>query len=260
MSSVQDSLAGKRTPWRCFGWVPYRSSASTRPTLQTEESVPEYTASVSVPVPERTGRIGPVQRLRQKPGRPGFEKSDGTIRSLYNYICTPARNMFTKNLQKLCLISKAEDPFQTSDIKIDMINCCKRDSACIQRNLYFLVDRCSMVVRTRPGLRNKQVVRTDQVCLKLNTSSSSVFLMNEALWNKLFKAEQEMVTIAQGSLRLVPGGNRQTDCREQGLSRRKGHHLYAVYRQTGVARFRKGLYEICIQCETDFISTIQSYK
>ena len=53
-----------------------------------------------------------------------IDASGGEIRSLYNYICTPARNMFTKTqVSSLSDFAKLKIRSETSQIKIDMINC-----------------------------------------------------------------------------------------------------------------------------------------
>ena len=124
-----------------------------------------------------------------------LEKSDGTIRSLYNYICTPARNMFTKKpANTLPDFKKLKIRSETSDIKIDMINCWASATPLAFSEIYTslstgVLDGCE---NTLSGLRNnkwyeqiKYVLETEHVV------GSSVFLMNEALWDKLTKAEQE---------------------------------------------------------------------
>ena len=57
-------------------------------------------------------------------GEKVYEKSGGEIRSLFHYICTPARNMLTKvECKSLADFAKLKIRSETSDIKIDMINC-----------------------------------------------------------------------------------------------------------------------------------------
>ncbi len=195
-----------------------------------------------------------------------LEKSDGTIRSLYNYICTPARNMFTKKpANTLPDFKKLKIRSETSDIKIDMINCWASATPLAFSEIYTalstgVLDGCE---NTLSGMRNnnwyeqvKYILETEHVV------GSSVFLMNEALWNKLTKAEQEMVTaslkeacdwfqaetekqIAENKAFLIGKGVTFTPCtdKQAWLDSCKG--LYAKYASN---------------VRPDFISTIQSYK
>lgn len=127
-----------------------------------------------------------------------LEKSDGTIRSLYNYICTPARNMLTKTECKSLEDFKAlKVRSETSDIKIDMINCWASATPLAMSEIYTglstgVLDGCE---NTYAGMKNnnwyeqaKYVYETEHVI------GSSVILVSEAVWQELSESEQQIIT------------------------------------------------------------------
>ena len=231
-------------------------------------SIPEYTA-LGLPFLLQSVQGG-LDFLYSDYGRSlgdlVLEKSDGTIRSLYNYICTPARNMFTKTQAKTLPDFKGlKIRSETSNIKIDMINCWANATPLAMSEIYTalstgVLDGCE---NTLSGLRNnnwyeqvKYVLETEHVV------GSSVFLINEALWNKLTAAEQQMMTaslkeacdwfqaetdkqIAENKAFLTSKGVVFTPCTDKQAWLDSCTALYAKYASN---------------VKPDFVSTIQSYK
>ena len=231
-------------------------------------SIPEYTA-LGLPFLLQSVQGG-LDFLYSDSGRSlgdlVLEKSDGTIRSLYNYICTPARNMLTKTQAKTLPDFKGlKIRSETSNIKIDMINCWANATPLAMSEIYTslstgVLDGCE---NTLSGLRNnnwyeqvKYVLETEHVV------GSSVFLINEALWNKLTAAEQQMMTaslkeacdwfqaetdkqIAENKAFLTSKGVVFTPCTDKQAWLDSCTALYAKYASN---------------VKPDFVSTIQSYK
>lgn len=126
-----------------------------------------------------------------------LEASGGEIRSLYNYICTPGRNMFTKiPVSSLADFAKLKIRSETSDIKIDMINCWASATPLAMSEIYTslstgVLDGCE---NTMAGLYDnawyeqvKYVYETEHVV------GSSLFLISEKTWQKLTAEEQTMM-------------------------------------------------------------------
>lgn len=193
-------------------------------------------------------------------------KSNGQIRSLYNYICTPARNMFTKTkCTSLADFTKLKVRSETSQIKIDMINCWASATPLAMSEIYTslstgVLDGCE---NTFAGLKNnswyeqvKYVYETEHVV------GSSVILVSEAVWQQLSAEEQEIITKSMKEACdwfqqktdedqkpiiefLKQQGVVITPCTDKQAWLDSCAPLYAKY-ATGV--------------RADFISTIQSYK
>ncbi len=195
-----------------------------------------------------------------------YEKSGGTIRSLYHYICTPARNMLTKvKCTSLEDFKKLKIRSETSDIKIDMINCWASATPLAMSEIYTslssgVLDGCE---NTFAGMKNnnwyeqaKYVYQTEHVI------GSSVILVSEAVWQQLSESER---TIIDESMKeacewfqqktiedqepiiqfLKDAGVEITPCTDKEAWIASCAPLYAKY-AASVAE--------------DFISTIQSYK
>lgn len=126
-----------------------------------------------------------------------LEASGGEVRSLYNYILTPARNMFTKTeVNSLEDFAKLKIRSETSDIKIDMINCWASATPLAMSEIYTslstgILDGCE---NTIAGLYDnawyeqvKYVYETEHVI------GVSLFLISEATWQKLTADEQVMM-------------------------------------------------------------------
>ena len=136
----------------------------------------------------------------RKLGDKVYEASNGEIRSLYNYICTPARNMFTKTLcTSLADFKKLKIRSETSDIKIDMINCWASATPLAMSEIYTslstgVLDGCE---NTLSGLRNnnwyeqvKYVYETEHVI------GTSVILVSEKVWQQFSEAEKQIISEA----------------------------------------------------------------
>jgi len=195
-----------------------------------------------------------------------IEKSNGEIRGLANYICTPARNMFTKTkCTSLADFKTLKVRSETSDIKIDMINCWASATPLAMSEIYQslstgVLDGCE---NTLSGMKNnkwyeqvKYVYETEHVV------GSSVILVSEKIWKELSAEEQEIVKtalknacdwfqtetdkqISENKKFLTEQGVEFTACTDKQAWLDSCKDLYAKY-ATGVA--------------SDFISTIQSYK
>lgn len=126
-----------------------------------------------------------------------LEKSGNTIRSLYHYICTPARNMLTKTeCKSLEDFAKLKVRSETSDIKIDMINCWASATPLAMSEIYTglstgVLDGCE---NTYAGMKNnnwyeqaKYVYETEHVI------GSSVILVSEAVWQELSETERAII-------------------------------------------------------------------
>ena len=126
-----------------------------------------------------------------------IDASGGEIRSLYNYICTPARNMFTKTqVSSLADFAKLKIRSETSQIKIDMINCWASATPLAMSEIYTslstgVLDGCE---NTLSGYYDnawyeqaKFVYETEHVV------GCSLFLISEKTWEKLTADEQAMM-------------------------------------------------------------------
>ncbi len=194
-----------------------------------------------------------------------YEASNGEIRSLYHYICTPARNMFTKTLcTSLGDFKKLKIRSETSDIKIDMINCWASATPLAFSEIYTslstgVLDGCE---NTLSGMRNnnwyeqvKYVYETEHVI------GTSVILVSEKVWEQLSEEERQIIDesmkeacvwfqaetekqIAENKAFLVEKGVTFTPCTDKQAWIDACAPLYAKY-ASGVQ---------------DFIKSIQSYK
>lgn len=195
-----------------------------------------------------------------------LEKSEGTIRSLYNYICTPARNMLTKvQCNSLEDFKTLKIRSETSDIKIDMINCWASATPLQFSDIYTslstgVIDGCE---NTYAGMLNnnwyeqaKYVYETEHVI------GTSVILVSEMVWQELSEAEQEIVMESMKEAcewfqaktaedqegikaKLIENGVTITPCADKQAWLDSCTELYAKY-ASDVAE--------------DFIATIQSFK
>ena len=195
-----------------------------------------------------------------------LEKSEGTIRSLYNYICTPARNMLTKvQCNSLEDFKTLKIRSETSDIKIDMINCWASATPLAMSEIYTglstgVLDGCE---NTYAGMLNnnwyeqaKYVYETEHVI------GTSVILVSEMVWQELSPAEQEIVSESMKEAcawfqqktaedqegikaKLIENGVTITPCTDKQAWLDSCTELYAKY-ASDVAE--------------DFIATIQSFK
>ena len=195
-----------------------------------------------------------------------IEKSNGEIRGLANYICTPARDMFTKvECTSLADFKNLKVRSETSDIKIDMINCWASATPLAMSEIYSslstgVLDGCE---NTLSGMKNnnwyescKYVLETEHVV------GSSVILVSEKIWKELSEEEQGIVMtalknacdwfqvetdkqIAENKTFLEGQGVKFTACTDKQAWLDSCNDLYAKY---------------AADVASDFISTIQSYK
>ncbi len=195
-----------------------------------------------------------------------LEKSDGTIRSLYNYICTPARNMLTKvECKSLGDFKKLKVRSETSDIKIDMINCWASATPLAMSEIYTglstgVLDGCE---NTYAGMKNnnwyeqaKYVYETEHVI------GSSVILVSEQIWQQLSESERQIISDSMKEACdwfqkrtdedqqkiidfLTSNGVKITKCTDKQAWLDSCNALYAKY---------------AAEVAPDFVKTIQSYK
>lgn len=195
-----------------------------------------------------------------------YEKSDGQVRSLYNYICTPARNIFTKTLcTSLGDFKKLKIRSETSQIKIDMINCWASATPLAMSEIYTslstgVLDGCE---NTYAGLKNnnwyeqvKYVYETEHVV------GSSVILVSEAIWKQLSESEQEIIST---SLKEACNWFQKKTEEDQEIIktflREKGVTITPCKDKQAWLDSCTGLYaKYAANVAPDFISTIQSYK
>lgn len=129
-----------------------------------------------------------------------LEASGGEVRSLYNYICTPARNMFTKTpVSSLADFSKLKIRSETSEIKIDMINCWASATPLAMSEIYTslstgVLDGCE---NTIAGYKdNAWYEQAPYVYETEHVVGCSLFLISEQTWQKLTEEEQVMMVEA----------------------------------------------------------------
>ena len=129
-----------------------------------------------------------------------LEASGGEIRSMYNYLVTPPRNMFTKSqVSSLADFAKLKIRSETSDIKIDMINCWASATPLAMSEIYTslstgVLDGCE---NTLSGYYDnawyeqaKYVYETEHVI------NCNLLLVSEKTWQKLTADEQTMLVEA----------------------------------------------------------------
>lgn len=195
-----------------------------------------------------------------------YEKSDGTIRSLYNYICTPARNMFTKEkCTSLADFKKLKIRSETSDIKIDMINCWASATPLAMSEIYSslstgVLDGCE---NTLASLRNnnwyeqvKYVLETEHVV------NANVYLVSEVIWQQL--TEEERVIIQESMKEACDWFQAETEkqvLKDREFLESKGVVFTECTDRQDWIDACSSLYEkYASNVRADFISTIQSYK
>lgn len=129
-----------------------------------------------------------------------IEKSGGEVRSLYNYILTPARNMYTKvEATKLEDFAKLKIRSETSEIKIDMINSWASATPLAMSEIYTslstgVLDGCE---NTITGYKdNAWYEEAPYVYLTEHVVGVSVFMIAEKTWQKLTADEQVMMVEA----------------------------------------------------------------
>jgi len=129
-----------------------------------------------------------------------IEKSGGEVRALYNYILTPARNMYT-NVEATCLadFAKLKIRSETSEIKIDMINSWASATPLAMSEIYTslstgVLDGCE---NTITGYKdNAWYEEAPYVYLTEHVIGVSVFMISEKTWQKLTADEQVMMVEA----------------------------------------------------------------
>lgn len=129
-----------------------------------------------------------------------IEKSNGEVRALYNYILTPARNMYT-NVEATCLedFAKLKIRSETSEIKIDMINSWASATPLAMSEIYTslstgVLDGCE---NTITGYKdNAWYEEAPYVYLTEHVIGVSVFMISEKTWQKLTADEQVMMVEA----------------------------------------------------------------
>lgn len=129
-----------------------------------------------------------------------IEKSDGEVRALYNYILTPARNMYTNvEATSLADFAKLKIRSETSEIKIDMINSWASATPLAMSEIYTslstgVLDGCE---NTITGYKdNAWYEEAPYVYLTEHVIGVSVFMIAEKTWQKLTAEEQVMMVEA----------------------------------------------------------------
>ena len=199
-------------------------------------------------------------------GEKVYEKSDGEIRSLFHYICTPARNMLTKvECKSLADFAKLKIRSETSDIKIDMINCWASATPLAMSEIYTslssgVLDGCE---NTYAGMKNnnwyeqaKYVYETEHVI------GSSVILVSEAVWQQL--SEEERVIVDEAMKEACAWFQAKTVEDQQPIIQALKDAGVVITPCTDKQAWIDscaGLYaKYAANVAPDFISTIQSYK
>ena len=195
-----------------------------------------------------------------------YEKSDGKIRSLYNYICTPGRNMFTKTLcTSLGDFKKLKIRSETSDIKIDMINCWASATPLAMSEIYTslstgVLDGCE---NTFAGLKNNNWYEQVKYVYQMeHVIGSSVILVSEAVWSKLSAEEQEIVMTSMKD--ACDWFQKQTEEDQQPiiefLEAQGVVFTPCTDKQAWLDSCSKLYKKYAANVAPDFIETIQSYK
>lgn len=231
-------------------------------------SIPEYTA-LGLPFLIQSVQGGLnflYSDYGRKLGDQILDKSNGQIRSLYQYICTPARNMFSKTLcTSLKDFKKLKVRSETSEIKIDMINCWASATPLAMSEIYTslstgVLDGCE---NTYAGLKNnnwyeqvKYVYETEHVV------GASVILVSESVWKQLSESEKEIVSTSLKE--ACTWFQQKTDEDQEVIKtflREQGVTITPCTDKQAWLDSCKGLYaKYAASVAPDFISTIQSYK
>ena len=199
-------------------------------------------------------------------GEKVYEKSGGEIRSLFHYICTPARNMLTKvECKSLEDFAKLKIRSETSDIKIDMINCWASATPLAMSEIYTslssgVLDGCE---NTYAGMKNnnwyeqaKYVYETEHVI------GSSIILVSEVVWQQL--SEEERVIVDEAMKEACVWFQAKTVEDQQPIInalKEAGVIITPCTDKQAWIDSCAGLYaKYAADVAPDFISTIQSYK
>lgn len=128
------------------------------------------------------------------------EVTGGEIVSLYNYIVTTPRNMYTKTLVTNIEEMKAQKiRSETSDIKVDMINCWASATPLAMNEIYTalqtgVIDGCENAFH---GYYDNAWYEVAPYCLLTEHSiNASIFLISGVSWAKLTADEQIMMVQA----------------------------------------------------------------
>lgn len=128
------------------------------------------------------------------------EVTNGEIVSLYNYIVTTPRHMYTKTLvTNIDEMKKLKIRSESSDIKVDMINCWASATPLDMNEIYTalqtgVIDGCENAFH---GYYDNAWYEVAPYCLLTGHSiNASIFLMSGVTWNKLTADEQVMVVQA----------------------------------------------------------------
>ena len=199
-------------------------------------------------------------------GEKVYETSGGEIRSLFHYICTPARNMLTKvECKSLEDFAKLKIRSETSDIKIDMINCWASATPLAMSEIYTslssgVLDGCE---NTYAGMKNnnwyeqaKYVYETEHVI------GSSIILVSEVVWQQL--SEEERVIVDEAMKEACVWFQAKTVEDQQPIInalKEAGVIITPCTDKQAWIDSCAGLYaKYAADVAPDFISTIQSYK
>ena len=194
-----------------------------------------------------------------------LEASGGEIRSLYNYLVTPPRNMFTKKpVSCLADFNKLKIRSETSQIKIDMINCWASATPLAMSEIYTslstgVLDGCE---NTFSGYYDnawyeqaKYVYETEHVI------NCNLLLVSEKTWQKLTAGEQTMMVEAMKEACdwFQAKQDKEVEEYRQLLTEKGVTFTTCTDRQDWIDAC-KPLYEQYASGLEDFIADIQSYK
>ena len=126
-----------------------------------------------------------------------IEKSGGEVRALYNYILTPARNMYSNvEAKTLADFKNLKIRSETSEIKMDMMNCWASATPLAMSEIYTslstgVLDGCE---NTFASYHDNAWYEEAPYCLKTeHVIGASVFMIGEKAWQKLTAEEQTMM-------------------------------------------------------------------
>lgn len=194
-----------------------------------------------------------------------LEASGGEVRSMYNYIVTPPRNMFTKDpVSSLADFKNLKIRSETSEIKIDMINCWASATPLAMSEIYTslstgVLDGCE---NTLSGLYdNAWYEQVKYVYESEHVIGTSLFLISEKTWGKLTADEQTMMVDALKEACDWFQGKQEEELAEyrQLLTEKGVTFIECTDRQDWIDACAP-LYEKYAGDLGDFIADIQSYK
>lgn len=229
--------------------------------------VPEYTA---LGLPYLIQSIqGGIDYLYSDSGKAVADKvavaTNGEIVSMYNYIVTTPRHMYTKTLvTNLEEMKNLKIRSETSEIKVDMINCWASATPLPFADIYTslqtgVIDGCENAFH---GYRDNAWYEVAPYCLLTGHSiNASIYLMSGITWGKLTAEEQVMVIEA-----MKESCDWFQNIQDEGIVA-----VEAELREKGVTFTEptdpqawqdacKPLYEKYAVGLEDFIADIQSYK